>query len=1080
MDPSKQGGHRATSSSSYPAELIVHLLPCVHVSGLVAERTPSYPTLAHPTSVYPNVCHAIVEAFAPQARPRLWYAPGSPPRLHTVMVDYAHVLPPARMRAGARITDVDAKHALQALPPRSPLSPLFPGGPLFPDGIVSPSWIRKHTEYMPGVHLAFFCLPASTEATLQADTALIEAIIALRTSLAPRGIKVMVVLLCEPASLLAGQEARLHHIRRAAGLEARGTMLVFNAHDMSRLPAFLTDVYATASQHTREHYREHARHVRRNRARYPPPPSVTQPIMQAAAQAHLLRTPSPILSPPGWHVRTHYKLAVLAELQGEYAEADTQYTEAYEALLRTYLADTKLLAPRTRRWAEAKVLVDTLAFKRIKGALYRGDEVVALRIFAMHQHEMSVLSTGWGIGASTPEFWAWRAKQYALMATLLQDAGLTTSCFEPGVLRYHAALCTMQRAAYATDTSVDVRALVVHALSLAYDTFRHAQRGRLAHMTATRLAGVYQETEPAQALQYLERNLRWYRRETWTKLRYAVAYHAWTCARASHDPAATMRLALELAPVAQQYDVSYDTSDEATSSETVLPLDPGAASHWLHVCAVFARGTLTLPGSMAWQLRIEPWATSRLPSWPWRTLRVYARESDTPVCVVTYDAQAPTTQVTMREAIAWPAQRPGTGTTSWTWADKAPLWVQGAMAVSQASDVTFSHVVLTLQTPLAPVDLAIDVDRDAPCVWYVPTTHQRLPLPPRPDVRTLHAVAEHVAINVPTTMYPGEVVGITMPTTPTTVRVAPEAWATGAAWLDETSAQEAMDSVAASTLWLRAPSILGTFRVHTHATSTETHGVHVQPLLHVQSHVHWRDASDGRVLLHVEYLGTDALQLEHVYVAVAPELGIQAGAVWGAPTPNEAPAFPVWSPRTTATWIAPLQVTYTAADIHNDATTASTLVVQWRRPECDQPWPCETHVPIPALTPPPWARVRVHVTAPPTVVVGEAIWMTMHVLNQDAYHVADATIDVEVPDTALAAGPRKVTCSMLLPGEERTYTVALRPQRMGPYRLPLVRALALVPQQEPQRLTVPMDVHTVMVQAPTTWTPDHPAIPAPS
>ena len=145
--------------NAYPSELVVQLRPCVHVSGLVPEQKAWHDVLPHPTQVHPELCQALVAQLTRHAQPQAWYPPTRPDYVRMVFVAYAHKIPPARMRAGLRLQDEQARRVLGALPPRSPLSPLYPGGPLFPDGIISPSWIRKHTEYVPGVHVAFFCMP---------------------------------------------------------------------------------------------------------------------------------------------------------------------------------------------------------------------------------------------------------------------------------------------------------------------------------------------------------------------------------------------------------------------------------------------------------------------------------------------------------------------------------------------------------------------------------------------------------------------------------------------------------------------------------------------------------------------------------------------------------------------------------------------------------------------------------------------------------------------------------------------------------------------------------------------------------
>lgn len=83
---------------------------------------------------------------------------------------------------------------------------------------------------------------------------------------------------------------------------------------------------------------------------------------------------------------------------------------------------TTILPPRTKRWAEAKVLADCIAIKVnlsltatdgqiCKLFLYGNEGARALTHFHAHLHRFGELSRGWGIGAETFEFWSWNARQ---------------------------------------------------------------------------------------------------------------------------------------------------------------------------------------------------------------------------------------------------------------------------------------------------------------------------------------------------------------------------------------------------------------------------------------------------------------------------------------------------------------------------------------------------------------------------------------------------------------------------------------------------------------------------------------------
>src|SRR6266404_871261 len=88
---------------------------------------------------------------------------------------------------------------------------------------------------------------------------------------------------------------------------------------------------------------------------------------------------------------------------------------------------TNILPPRTKRWAEAKVLADCINLKVLsfllsryskilflqicKLYLYNNEHALALSQHTIHTRRFSDFSRGWGIGEETFEFWSWIARQ---------------------------------------------------------------------------------------------------------------------------------------------------------------------------------------------------------------------------------------------------------------------------------------------------------------------------------------------------------------------------------------------------------------------------------------------------------------------------------------------------------------------------------------------------------------------------------------------------------------------------------------------------------------------------------------------
>lgn len=424
-----------------------------------------------PSEAFPSLTKDLCDIFIARGRNSAWDpARGQSAAFHTVLVERTVRLPPRKTRPTTRSLTAatpEEHSSLASLQPRSPLSPLHPSSPLFPDGLIAPIWLRKHRELVPAVYVAFFCLaepkppetgaigsdgstegvgPASTSAPsttgqeLKArDEELIKTISDRKRMLSERGIKFTVVLLTTREMLESSAlESRLSYIRRSSQLDSRASLFVLTPVSKAELGEFVTSLQSALYDAALDYYREHFRRVRRKRTRYPPAPAVVSQVMSAASEARGSPIKDAPLSREGWLARNSYKLGTFAEMGGNFDEALAHYASAYHALAFELLPSTLLLPPRTRRWAEAKVLADTLSFRLSKLHLYRGDSDSAWSQFRAHVKRFIEMSQGWGIGETTFEFWSWLGKQYRLMGDLLdlatRDApGAPLPAFRPSI-----------------------------------------------------------------------------------------------------------------------------------------------------------------------------------------------------------------------------------------------------------------------------------------------------------------------------------------------------------------------------------------------------------------------------------------------------------------------------------------------------------------------------------------------------------------------------------------------------------------------------------------------------------------------
>jgi hypothetical protein len=437
---------RDLAMNSYPAELLTQLVPVMFAAGL------DLPPDHNNQDLFAILTTRLRDALL-NTKPAI-YQPEKQKSFHVVLVDKAVRFPPRKI-----IPDDP-----QYLTAHSPLSPLTPTSPLFPDGLIAPIWIRKHTTLVPSVFVLFlriFELPSisprspldhpdpdrereRTDEERRKDFELAAEIAARKKITSERGIKLTVVLMATRRMLDdPSLDTRLTYIRRQSGLDSRAALFVLSPVSPSELGDFVQRCAPFLFNHTHyplpcslqqalyepalEYYTAHSKRVRRKRNRH------------AQAGSNIITTThSPLatarpLRPEGWTVRYEYKMACFAEFRGEDEIAlkcvqpsliplqnlfthvfFRHYQDAY-AMLTIMFGSTAILPPRTKRWAEAKVLADCINVKVSKLYLYNNEHALALSHHNTHVRRFADFSRGWGIGEETYEFWSWMARQLVVL-----------------------------------------------------------------------------------------------------------------------------------------------------------------------------------------------------------------------------------------------------------------------------------------------------------------------------------------------------------------------------------------------------------------------------------------------------------------------------------------------------------------------------------------------------------------------------------------------------------------------------------------------------------------------------------------
>ncbi|BEJ18225.1 hypothetical protein CspHIS471_0705020 [Cutaneotrichosporon sp. HIS471] len=404
--------------NSYPIEFLAHPQPLMFVGGLGTlpppTRKPSNSELPL-TSPEPEPAHLPQDDFGQLATdlrsalqpytapPRIWG--GDNTDFRVVLVDKGVKLPLRKTPEG-----------------HSPLSPLTPTSPLHPDGLIAPVWIRKHTDLVPSVFVLFLRLyepsgpPLGDEAERirEADEATVREISDRRRRLGERGIRLTVVLMASTSALDAdGLDARLSAIRRASQLSAKASLFVLTPVKASELPDFVRNLFDALREPALEYYAAHGKRVRRKRGRGGNRSRSNSLVGRRGSAAPL--------GPQGWTIRYDFKAGWFAEVRGELDLARRHYEDCWNELARMF-GSTSALPPRTKRWAEAKVLADCLAMRICKLQLYEGAATKVLVPFFVHLRRFADLSRGWGIGEDTFEFWSWVARQYRIFGEVLEIA----------------------------------------------------------------------------------------------------------------------------------------------------------------------------------------------------------------------------------------------------------------------------------------------------------------------------------------------------------------------------------------------------------------------------------------------------------------------------------------------------------------------------------------------------------------------------------------------------------------------------------------------------------------------------------
>ncbi|GAA94378.1 uncharacterized protein L969DRAFT_96482 [Mixia osmundae IAM 14324] len=611
----------------FPLEFLAHHLPLLFVAG--CDVAPS--TAAALSSSESS--HAAVDPFdrlratlrkvlmAKSPAPQTIWDPsrGSGADFRIIFVDKSVGFPSRKARSapGQSISNLAALH--------SPLSPLTASSPLHPDGLMAPIWLKKHRELVPAAFVLVLRLwePSmmkrdhdqgdgrpgeqdEDEGELEVMTKVKDSEMILEISdrkklCSERDVKLAVVLLTSRKMLDdPSLDPRLSHIRRQSGLESRGALFVITPVSVQEAQNFASSLRSELYDSAADYYKEHGRRARRKRSRVPihsNPKPILSAVMPSSATNGIPKSSEAVkiqpLSAQAWSIRYDYKMATFAEFRQECDVALKHYEDCSDALLEIF-SSTALMPPRTKRWAEAKVLADCINLKICKLYMYADEPERVVVQYTKHLARFRELCNGWGIGEETYEYWSWLAKQYRSLADLVELAvasgyrlpiprlaastrtptpAQTPTGSSPARLLQHAGhfylmagLCTRNRRdkfrlrvvaethqvngfsnghssslppALQYEGKIKHDELTIDLLSKAYEIFKRQRSNRLSLYIAGQIARVHDESDNAEmALRFHERIAKHYRKDRWLDMMSNVAQSAKLNARDTNDAGA--------------------------------------------------------------------------------------------------------------------------------------------------------------------------------------------------------------------------------------------------------------------------------------------------------------------------------------------------------------------------------------------------------------------------------------------------------------------------------------------------------------------------------------------------------------
>lgn len=487
------------------------------------------------------------------------------------------------------------------------LSPLSPSSELYPDGLISERWIQKYLHLLPSSFISLHHLDTSSsqEDQLESDANLTKRILGLKSQLAERNIKLIVIVV---SSVLPSADPslndRIYYLRKNTGLAARTGLFFLPPSTEIELEALGETVCQLAYSYAQDFYTSTAKRIRKKRSK-------NKTVLSGDYDPTITTSP---LSHAGWEVRYNYKLAALAEFRQEVESAIKLYETTYESALELFETLHPLTEITPHRWIQIRQFLDLLAYKITKLYFYLGQGNHAYKKYTLHTTSVTsiIAKKGFDFKSSTPSILHWRASLDTLVANLidLTEGALISyesplaynpDIFVPGDnlprsgYFYLGAAQNLLKLKNYTEESKDpyfaiynTEALTLQARKLLGLAAKDFSCGKVANSRSVASTSYYMgevclhNKDWKDALQHLHDAARIYRQDRWAPLLRLVLLNTVKAAKELGLKEDTLMAELELAVLDDQYAITStlheDTAVIDINQEDSLSTPPSPSS----------------------------------------------------------------------------------------------------------------------------------------------------------------------------------------------------------------------------------------------------------------------------------------------------------------------------------------------------------------------------------------------------------------------------------------------------------------------------------------------------------------------